>query len=344
MDPSDKKLPLFARIHLLPNGQVFYNGGGQAFNPFGQDPMRGHVEPALRLQPEDQGLDGPGRPRPRTDAKGGTPIKDFGFRGSTFSVQMPLKPDENGKYTVAEHLVAGGLSAAATPSPGTYFPVKASRITKVDVSGDTPTTETREVGPLNQGGEKDTGRWYSSGTLLPTGEVLASSGGDADEVALPGAEASIKTMELFDPKTETWRNVATQAKNRTYHNTATLLPDGRVVIGGLATISTGYGRNAGIPQRAVAGADAGSGRSRPHGLQQPSAGQPRSDGCPAARQRRADHQRPGPRPDDGDLLAAEPVPRQAPRDHRGHPLQAGLRRRPRDRDQHRPRATSTAWS
>lgn len=247
MDPSDKKLPLFARIHLLPNGQVFYNGGGQAFNPFGQDPMQGTWNLLSAYNPKTKDWTDLGVPG-LTDAKGGVPIKDFGFRGSTFSVQMPLKPDENGKYTVAEHLVAGGLSAAATPSPGTYFPVKASRITKVDVSGDTPKTETREVGPFNQGGEKKTGRWYSSGTLLPTGEVLASSGGDADEVALPGAEASIKTMELFDPKTETWRNVATQAKNRTYHNTATLLPDGRVVIGGLATISTGYGRNAGIPQ------------------------------------------------------------------------------------------------
>jgi hypothetical protein len=246
-DPSDKELPLFARMHLLPNGHVYYSGGGQAFNPLGQDINEAEWNMLATYDPEKKDWTTLGVPG-FDDTPNGVPMRDFGFRGSTFSVQMPLKPDADGEYNVAEHLTAGGLSAAVLPSPGTYFPVKSSRITKVDTSGGTPTTQTRETGPLNQGGEKDTGRWYSSGTLLPTGEVLASSGGDADEVAFPGSEASIKTMELFDPETETWKNVATAAKNRTYHNTATLLPDGRVVIGGLATISTGYGRNAGIPQ------------------------------------------------------------------------------------------------
>ncbi len=29
-------MPLYPRLHLLPNGHVYYNAGGQAFNPFGQ--------------------------------------------------------------------------------------------------------------------------------------------------------------------------------------------------------------------------------------------------------------------------------------------------------------------
>ncbi|MFT5636905.1 MAG: hypothetical protein ACI89T_002374, partial [Cognaticolwellia sp.] len=33
---AERSLPLYPRLHLLPNGHVFYNGGGQAFNPFGQ--------------------------------------------------------------------------------------------------------------------------------------------------------------------------------------------------------------------------------------------------------------------------------------------------------------------
>lgn len=33
---GQKSLPLFARLHLLPNGQVYYAAAGQAFNPFGQ--------------------------------------------------------------------------------------------------------------------------------------------------------------------------------------------------------------------------------------------------------------------------------------------------------------------
>ncbi|MEE3117186.1 MAG: galactose oxidase, partial [Pseudomonadota bacterium] len=33
---ADRSLPLYPRMHLLPNGHVLYNAGGQAFNPFGQ--------------------------------------------------------------------------------------------------------------------------------------------------------------------------------------------------------------------------------------------------------------------------------------------------------------------
>lgn len=38
LNPStaDKSLPLYPRLHLLPNGHVLYNAAGQAFNPFGQ--------------------------------------------------------------------------------------------------------------------------------------------------------------------------------------------------------------------------------------------------------------------------------------------------------------------
>ena len=33
---AQRSLPLFPRMHLLPNGQIFYDAGGQAFSPFGQ--------------------------------------------------------------------------------------------------------------------------------------------------------------------------------------------------------------------------------------------------------------------------------------------------------------------
>ena len=33
---AKRELPLYPRMHLLPNGNVFYNAAGQAFNPSGQ--------------------------------------------------------------------------------------------------------------------------------------------------------------------------------------------------------------------------------------------------------------------------------------------------------------------
>jgi hypothetical protein len=76
--------------------------------------------------------------------------------------------------------------------------------------------------------------------MLPTGEVFTVSGADRDEVATPGLGFAVKRAAIFDPTSETWRAVATQNNPRTYHNTAVLLRDGRVLVGGHAPINTAY--------------------------------------------------------------------------------------------------------
>jgi hypothetical protein len=57
----------------------------------------------------------------------------------------------------------------------------------------------------------------------------------------------VKQAELFDPTTKKWKPMATAARPRTYHNTAMLLPDGRVLVGGHAPISTAYLSNIAVP-------------------------------------------------------------------------------------------------
>jgi hypothetical protein len=76
--------------------------------------------------------------------------------------------------------------------------------------------------------------------LLPDGSVMAFSGADRDEVVTPGLEIPVKRAERFDPTSETWTPVAEAHNPRTYHNTAILLPDGRVLVGGHAPINTAY--------------------------------------------------------------------------------------------------------
>ena len=36
---AEKSLPLFPRLHLLPDGHVYFDAAGQAFNPAGEDYM-----------------------------------------------------------------------------------------------------------------------------------------------------------------------------------------------------------------------------------------------------------------------------------------------------------------
>jgi hypothetical protein len=63
--------------------------------------------------------------------------------------------------------------------------------------------------------------------LLADGTVLAVGGGGGTPYGNPE-----KSAELYDPVTGTWKTMASQTANRTYHSTALLLPDGRVLSAG----------------------------------------------------------------------------------------------------------------
>jgi hypothetical protein len=63
--------------------------------------------------------------------------------------------------------------------------------------------------------------------LLPDGTVLAVGGGQQGAWTAP-----VKSAELYDPASGTWRTMAGQTAPRSYHSTALLLPDGRVISAG----------------------------------------------------------------------------------------------------------------
>ncbi len=278
---ADRSLPLYPRLHLLPNGDVFFNTNGQTFNPFGQaydealwnlatvfDPdsntwtdlgvpgtqsaaetLQGNAESfpdsversqeALTdLMDDPTSLNEGGLRDVYGPMMGEGDFLDVGYRGSTFGVMLPLRPDESGEYSTVELLSAGGTMG---PTPGSYAAVDFSRLTELTIDGDSTEMTSRNTAPLNQP------RWYGHGTVLPTGEVLVTSGGDRDHVLAPGTESPVTVPELFDPETETWTPVAEQIHERTYHNSALLLPDGRVLVGGHNPIPTGYNSHVTLP-------------------------------------------------------------------------------------------------
>ena len=204
-EPGKTALPYYARLHLMPSGKVFYAASGQMWGPVG---------PTLDMAEwNKQKLYDP-QTRSWTEAG----LAPLGARSGAFSVMLPLKPP----YDEAQIVMGGGTLGPATP--GSYV---ANDITELlTVTGD---SIEREVGPpLNNR------RWFSSGIVLPSGEVIALNGGDRDETVFPGVTNGIRQAEMFDG--DRWVPLAAGSRDRLYHNTAILLGDGSILVGGHSPI------------------------------------------------------------------------------------------------------------
>ena len=232
---GSRSLPLYPRLHLLPDGKVYYDAGGQTFNPFGQSYDEALWNIAAVYDPQRRNWKNVGLPA-GVSLDPGRPLDTAvtaGFRGSAFDVMLPLKPP----YTSASFLSAGGVLGT---SPGAYLANSSSVIDTIDTAhGDR--FSSRPTPPLHNA------RWFSSAVLLPTGQVIAFNGANRDDVVGPGTSFPVREAELFDPATGSWSRLADGHDPRTYHNSAVLLPTGQVLVGGNAPISTLYGYTTTIP-------------------------------------------------------------------------------------------------
>lgn len=217
---SENSLPLVARLHLMPNGKVLYTGAGEMWAPSGEA-----ADEAL------WGLQQVYDPATKTwEVAGPAP---FGLpRDIPSSVLLPLKPP----YDKGTVLTFGG---ALGPSPGGYVAVPFSTLTTVDAAGHVTNEMT---GNLNEA------RWSPAGMPLPDGTVLALAGARNSQTATPGFDVAVHSAEIYDPDRGTWTKVVSQSRDRSYHYSATLLADGRVLLGGAAPIGTLTG-----PSRTVGG-------------------------------------------------------------------------------------------
>jgi len=222
---SDWSFPLYPRLHLLPDGKVFYGGAGQSWNPAGET--------------ADQATWG--LRRVYDAAKRRWQILDharYGVRSGAASVMLRLEPP----YNQAEILVAGGTLGS---TPGTWAATTLSEIIRWTPGGigDVGDRKTPIAGLAGDRSQLRNRRWFGTPMLLPTGEVFLVNGGDADDVLDPGSAAAVRTPELYDPRKGAWTELASSRRDRVYHNTGVLLPDGRVLVGGNAPHPAHYFRH-----------------------------------------------------------------------------------------------------
>ena len=213
---GETSLPLFPRMHVIHDGTVLYDGVGQMWGPFGQA-----VDEALWNVVKSYD--------PASNAWTDRGVGSFGALSGAVSVLLPFTPDANGDYNSSAILHAGGVLGT---SPGGFFATDLSETLTIGSDG----SLTAAPGP-----QLNNRRWYSQGVIGATGDPLIFSGADKDEVIAPGLESAVRQAEMYDIASNTFVPLASAARERTYHNSAILLADGRILVGGHAPINTLYG-------------------------------------------------------------------------------------------------------
>jgi hypothetical protein len=108
---------------------------------------------------------------------------------------------------------------------------------KVLYAGGGRTTNTAEIIDLNQPspawqwtGSMAYPRRHLNATILPTGQVLVTGG--TNGTAFADESRAVYPAELWDPATGQWTTLASNSVVRSYHATALLMRDGRVLLTG----------------------------------------------------------------------------------------------------------------
>jgi len=213
----DRKLPLYPRTHLLPDGDVFYSG---MFNTHFFIPGR---FPSARWSPKTEAWTEVGGPHWKKNREEG------------ISILLALRPP---KYE-SQILIAGGgshnlgrilmtlLHSVGKDSWSSIFHIFThvqDTAEQIDLSVRHPRWERK--------GKMHHKRIHANGVLLPDGNVLvvggmSSYGGHMADMHTTAS--AVYEAELYDPTANTWTPMAAQQRPRVYHSTAILLPDGRVI-------------------------------------------------------------------------------------------------------------------
>ena len=94
--------------------------------------------------------------------------------------------------------------------------------------------ETNASAGWQQGPPLNVARSHHNTVLLPDGSMVTIGGGhgNKDGTLRSGDPGIHRSVEVYDPATRSWKLGPEQDELRTYHSTAVLLPDGRVISAG----------------------------------------------------------------------------------------------------------------
>ena len=224
---------------LLPNGQVLV-AGGQAGNPRNPGENQTSAElydPATGMWTPTGSMSIAHSHHTATLLPSGQVLVAGGYSGSN-ALSAELYDPATGVWTPTGSLPVGRWDHTATLLPNGQVLVAGG----LGTDGVTHLASAELYDP-STGSWRETGsmaheRSSHTATLLPNGQVLVA-GGIGDCCPVPFWASA----ELYDPATGTWTETGSMATGRDLH-TATLLPNGQVLVAGGGTFPGGILRSA----------------------------------------------------------------------------------------------------
>ncbi len=129
-------------------------------------------------------------------------------------------------YAAGKVLLVGGADRTQNP------PTSAA-VYKIDLNGPSPV--------ISAAASMSSPRALHNSITLPTGEVLTIGGNTSGE--LFSDNGAVFAAEIWNPVTDQWRTLGSMNVARTYHSTALLLKDGRVLSAGGGACGVGCAAN-----------------------------------------------------------------------------------------------------
>jgi hypothetical protein len=234
-DPVMNVLHSFATATLLPNGKVLiigslvpgtdlYNPATNTFAPPGQTPTLeiAREEHTATLLPSGKVL-----------IAGGDV-----FSGPTFqTASTEIYDFRTNTFSPGPSLSMGRAAATATLLPNGKVLIAGGQMSTSTMQTALASTELYDPATnrfaLSGTAAMNTGRFFATATLLPNGKVLIAGGTTA-------TGASLASTELYDPASNSFATSGTANMNQARQSaTATLLPNGKVLIaGGLGSLAS----------------------------------------------------------------------------------------------------------
>jgi len=123
-----------------------------------------------------------------------------------------------------------GLYTAPTAS-GLYH-VVATSMAETTVTASATVTVTTSPSGFTPTGSLVVARGLHTATLLSTNKVLVAYGSNSSKYSIATGYVGLSSIELYDSGTGTFTEIVGDSGNGTYGHTASLLPDGKVLLAG----------------------------------------------------------------------------------------------------------------